>query len=693
MSSSTKRQNLKQNRKRTAHEIRLEKEDDVVLNSTIQKDFGGDLFEGEVVSRRYDVSEGGYLYRVLYSDGDSEELNVQELYDLVSDKKIKEYLKNLSGQPEQQQQQQQQRKFDPDLLINTTFQKDFKEFGVFTGKIISHRVDEEEGVLFKAQYPDGDEEELNPSELFLLLPTTSDKKHILVSVLLPPLDRNSLPDGWLIHTRKRKGGRVDSYFESPSGDILRSMPDVNRYLGRRTRKGSSFRRPRIQGRLDRSVKRKKSDDDDDDDDDDTTKNKKRKGIVDENFFEENKYDIIARKYIVDLDTKDWIACSVYSLKGSEFRENEDISNETKPVVLYLESTDEYEGLMKPYWIDRHGVLYDADGDKIESKDENELVCSNCFKTFDSKVTYMSHFESKECFDHHVTKKTQKVKNKKKTKEANKNLDKFKTWRKMQCMYCKTQRKYFVIESPSNSNSNNTVVEKKTIPHVSGRVTCMSLRYPNILAVGTAPREKRLILGGRVPLQAEEGNIWLFVVSQDQLGALSFTNIIVLRHDDAGLVWDMHWEPFGDERLAVCLGNYTVKILSFSLNNEKSALNRSSVLTHNGLRLNLVRWSSGLPCHLLTGTLEGCVVLWYLPRDSDRQFSNIPLCVFGTWVSCVCVRHTHKTSISVSLYEQSLQNKIHIHTYKHTPTHPPIHPHTRTYRYCHERHGIEFSSMP
>ena len=209
---------------------------------------------GTIREHRTD-EEDGFLFKVMYSDGDVEELDVKEMLGLVITDPTRKRLKSLivvqspSPQPLQPKKKdetlQLKKKFDPNDMIGLTFKKKFGGYGVFTGKITSHRMDQEEGLLFKAIYPDGDEEELNPSELFLLFPFESSARRDLESVLLPPVDRYTLPHGWTISLRKRKDGRQDSYFHSPSGDILRSMPDVNRYLGRKTKSGSVHRRPRI----------------------------------------------------------------------------------------------------------------------------------------------------------------------------------------------------------------------------------------------------------------------------------------------------------------------------------------------------------------------------------------------------------------------------------------------------------------
>ena len=291
---------------------------------------------GTIREHRTD-EEDGFLFKVMYSDGDVEELDVKEMLGLVITDPTRKRLKSLivvqspSPQPFVQDKQpkkkdeslQLKKKFDPNDMIGLKFKKKFGDYGVFTGKITSHRMDQEEGLLFKAIYPDGDEEELNPSELFLLFPFESSARRDLESVLLPPVDRYTLPHGWTISLRKRKDGRQDSYFHSPSGDILRSMPDVNRYLGRKTKSGSVHRRPRIHKF-----------------EQDETKSKKKKKVL---VFKDDDYDILRRAYIADLDTETWVPCVVYSRKGSTFQ-----SDDRRPVVLYLPNSDEYEGLSRPY---------------------------------------------------------------------------------------------------------------------------------------------------------------------------------------------------------------------------------------------------------------------------------------------------------------------------------------------------------
>ena len=291
---------------------------------------------GTIREHRTD-EEDGFLFKVMYSDGDVEELDVKEMLGLVITDPTRRRLKSLivvqssSSQRKKDKKQQPKKdeqpkkKFDPNDMIGLTFKKKFGDFGVFTGKITSHRTDQEEGLLFKATYPDGDEEELNPSELFLLFPLESSVRRDLESVLLPPVDRYTLPDGWTISIRERKDGRQDSYFHSPSGDILRSIPDVNRYLGRKTKSGSVHRRPRIH-RFEQNETNTKT-------------NKKKKVLV----FKDDDYDILRRTYIADLDTKTWVPCHVYSRKGSTFQ-----SDDRKSVVLYLPNSDEYEGLSRPY---------------------------------------------------------------------------------------------------------------------------------------------------------------------------------------------------------------------------------------------------------------------------------------------------------------------------------------------------------
>ena len=99
---------------------------------------------------------------------------------------------------------------------------------------------------------------------------------------------------------------------------------------------------------------------------------------------------------------------------------------------------------------------------------------------------------------------------------------------------------------------------------------------------------------------------------------------------------------------MCLGNYKVKILSLNVElGEKSPVKRNSTLSHEGLHFSIIRWSPSWAQHVLTGTLEGCVVLWSVPQDSDSQFSNVPLFVFGTFLLSFSQKkhlestHTHK----------------------------------------------------
>ena len=283
-----------------------------LLGQVVKKDFGEDLggvFEGRIRGHRMDEDDG-FIFQVLYSDGDEEEFNVKELLQLIISKEVRMHLKRLtqsipSASSSPSPPLRRPEKFDPKNMIGLTFQKNFGNFGVFTGKIISHRVDDAEGLLFKVKYPDEDEEELNPSELFLLFPFKSKERIELESVLLPPIDRQTLPDGWSISTRKRKkDGRVDSYFQSPSGDVLRSITDVNRYLGRKTKKGSVHQRPRIR-RLENMEK--------------NSKKKKDENTTTERVFKDDDYDVVKRTHIQDLETKKWVPCTVYSRKGTTFQ--------------------------------------------------------------------------------------------------------------------------------------------------------------------------------------------------------------------------------------------------------------------------------------------------------------------------------------------------------------------------------------
>ena len=503
-------------------------------------------------------------------------------------------------------------KFDPNNMIGLTFQKNFGNFGVFTGKIISHRVDDAEGLLFKVKYPDEDEEELNPSELFLLFPFKSKERMELESVLLPPIDRQTLPDGWSMFTRKRKkDGRADSYFQSPSGDILRSITDVNRYLGRKTKKGSVHQRPRIR-RLENMEK--------------NSKKKKDENTTTERVFKDDDYDIVKRTYIQDLETKKWVPCTVYSRKGTTFQ-----NDNRKFVVLYLPNSDEYEGLSRPYSIDRIGTLYDADSDVIASRDEID-VASN--KNSEDQKKDVKKNKNVDELNKSKDAKINEGSKPRNVKEMT-DIEKFNASRLKHCIYCeKTLKNSMIsISTPSSSRSS--------FSSLAGRITCITLRHPDVIAVGSAPRDRHLVLGKSIE-QITKQPICFFKIRQRD-NDLEFENILEFQHK-TGAVWDMQWEPLRDKRIAVCLGDYTVKILSVIISDEKkTAVKRDSILKHEGLRFSIVRWSPSPRCYLLTGSMEGCVVLWFVPQDSDSQFSNIPLVVFGTFFFLLIISTTRRIS--------------------------------------------------
>merc|ERR1712032_1736257 len=60
-------------------------------------------------------------------------------------------------------------KVNPDALIGIWIKKNFENFGLFEGQIISHDVDMSGKVIYRIRYRDGDEEDLFLSELTPLL--------------------------------------------------------------------------------------------------------------------------------------------------------------------------------------------------------------------------------------------------------------------------------------------------------------------------------------------------------------------------------------------------------------------------------------------------------------------------------------------------------------------------------------------
>ena len=56
-------------------------------------------------------------------------------------------------------------KVNPDSLIGMSIKKNFENFGVFEGHVISHDVDMSGSVIYRIRYRDGDEEDLFLSEL------------------------------------------------------------------------------------------------------------------------------------------------------------------------------------------------------------------------------------------------------------------------------------------------------------------------------------------------------------------------------------------------------------------------------------------------------------------------------------------------------------------------------------------------
>ena len=146
--------------------------------------------------------------------------------------------------------------------------------------------------------------------------------------------------------------------------------------------------------------------------------------------------------------------------------------------------------------------------------------------------------------------------------------------------------------------------------------------------GTAPRDKHLRHGELIENPTNQPIC--FYKIRDHNNTLQFEKTLELNHG-TGAVWNLQWEHSGDKRLAVCLGNYAVKILSLHVEmGELSPVKRNTTLSHEGLHFSIIRWSPSWSQHVLTGTLEGCVVLWFVPQDSDSQFSNVPLFVFGTF---------------------------------------------------------------
>ena len=109
-------------------------------------------------------------------------------------------------------------------------------------------------------------------------------------------------------------------------------------------------------------------------------------------------------------------------------------------------------------------MYDADGDKITSKDVH--------------VTSKSDVEEKKEEEPKI--KDEPKKKKRRETETRcvidrANVEKFKILRSKPCVYCKSDVKSFTISTQSSPSSFKTL---------SGRVTSMSLRHPDVIAVGT-----------------------------------------------------------------------------------------------------------------------------------------------------------------------------------------------------------------
>ena len=114
------------------------------------------------------------------------------------------------------------------------------------------------------------------------------------------------------------------------------------------------------------------------------------------------------------------------------------------------------------------MLYDSDGDKITSKSDVPSK-SNVEEKDDEKD------EEKDEPKDELKKEKKKRGGETRCVVDRANVEKFKILRSKPCVYCNTDVKSFTISSQSAPSS---------FKNLTGRVTSMSLRHPDVIAIGT-----------------------------------------------------------------------------------------------------------------------------------------------------------------------------------------------------------------